>query len=297
MGSQTTLRALVSVPTSIVFSALLLGAGCADPPDPVATVSLGVNRASVPLGGPIELSIRFVVSPRVEEIAGDYRVLVHFLNPDEELMWAADHDLPTPTSEWRPGQTIEYTHRTTVPMYPYVGEAMVAVGLYSASTGERLTLAAAEEVEQQAYLGTTINLEPQAESSFLLYEAGWHPSELSAETNRQWRWTSERASLSFRNPRSDAVLYLELEGRPDLFDTSQTVDVVEEEALQRILIDSPGVQFVEVDLSADQLGDRETVTLELLVDPTFVPAEVAGGSSGDTRRLGVRVFYAFLEPR
>lgn len=296
VGPQRTRRSLVSTPAGLFFSVLLFGAGCAEQAEPVATVSLGVNRASVPLGGPIELAVRFVASPRLEGVDGDYRVLVHFLNSDQDLMWAADHDLPTPTSDWRPGQTIEYTHRTTVPMYPYVGEATVAVGLYSASTGERLALAA-EDLGQRAYRGTTIELEPQAESSFLLYEGGWHPSELNRETNRQWRWTSERASLSFRNPRSNAVLYLELEGRPDLFDDPQKIDVVGEETLQQILVDSPGLQFVEVELEADQLGDEETVTIDLLVDPTFVPAETTSGASEDNRRLGVRVFYAFLEPR
>ena len=296
MDPQRTRCAPGSIPAGIVFSLLLFGTGCAEQAEPVGTVSLGVNRSSVPLGGPIELNIRFVASPRLEGIDGDYRVLVHFLNSDEDLMWVADHDLPTATSDWRPGQTIEYTHRTTVPMYPYVGEATVSVGLYSASTGERLPLVA-EDLGQRAYRGTTIEIEPQAESSFLLYEGGWHPRELNRETNQQWRWTSERASLSFWNPRSNAVLYLELEGRPDLFDDPQKVDVVGEEPSQQILIDSPGSQFVEVELGADQLGDGETVTIDLLVDPTFVPAEVTSGASEDRRRLGVRVFYAFLEPR
>ena len=148
---------------------LIAGSGCAAPGDPVATVAVGVNRPTVPLGGPIELSFRFVASPRLDGIDEDYRVLVHFLDTDGELMWADDHEPPVPTSAWQSGQAISYTRHTVVPMYPYIGEATIAVGLYSAESGERLILAG-EELGQRAYHGAVLNLEPQAGSSFLLYE-------------------------------------------------------------------------------------------------------------------------------
>jgi hypothetical protein len=37
------------------------------------------------------------------------------------------------------------------------------------------------------------------------------------------------------------------------------------------------------------------VELRLVADKTFVPALEAGGSSGDSRELGVRVFHAFVQ--
>ena len=137
-------------------------------------------------------------------------------------MWESDHDPPIPTSAWQSGQTISYTHRAVVPMYPYIGEVTVAVGLYSTTTGQRLLLAG-EDRGQRAYRGTVLNLEPQAESSFLLYEEGWHQEEYDPDSSLQWRWTSEHASLSFRNPRSDAVLFLQVDGRPDLVDGPQQI--------------------------------------------------------------------------
>ena len=251
----------------------------------------------MPLGGPIELSIRFVASPRLQTFEEDYRVLVHFLDADGDLMWAEDHDPPVPTTAWLPGQTISYTRRATVPMYPYIGEVTVAVGLYATSTGERVMLAG-ENLGQRAYHGTVLNLEPQAGSNFLLYEDGWHTDEFDPDSNQQWRWTSEHASLSFRNPRSDAVLYLQFDGPPDLFDTPQRVNILMGDvALHEIVVDSREPQFEELELQASQLGDRETVRLDLHVDPTFVPSEVPDNDTDDDRRLGVRVYYAFLEPR
>ena len=276
---------------------LIAGSGCAEPGDPVATVAVGVNRPTVPLGGPIELSFRFVASPRLDGIDEDYRVLVHFLDTNGDLMWADDHEPPVPTSAWQSGQAISYTRHTVVPMYPYIGEATIAVGLYSAESGERLILAG-EELGQRAYHGTVLNLEPQAGSSFLLYEDGWYNDEFDPEANLQWRWTSDRASLSFRNPRADAVLYLRFDGRPDLSPNGQqrvTIRIADD-VVHELFLESRDPQFARLQLGASQLGDSETARIDLDINPTFVPSEIPNSTSVDDRRLGVRVYYAFLEP-
>ena len=69
------------------------------------------------------------------ELHGDYRVIVHFLDADEELMWTDDHNPAMPTTQWKPGQTVEYTRTMFVPVYPYIGTATVRMGLYSPSDG------------------------------------------------------------------------------------------------------------------------------------------------------------------
>ena len=45
------------------------------------------------------------------------------------------------STQWKPGQSIEYTRMMFVPIYPYVGKASVNVGLYSPKTQKRLPLA------------------------------------------------------------------------------------------------------------------------------------------------------------
>ena len=54
--------------------------------------------------------------------------MVHVVDADEELMWTDDHNPPVPTTQWKPGQTVEYTRTVFVPIYPYVGEATIQVG-------------------------------------------------------------------------------------------------------------------------------------------------------------------------
>ena len=282
----------LAVPVAL---AVTLVVGCSQPPPPVAVPSLTVDRTSVPLGGPLELSLRFDTPPELEPLADDYRVFVHFLSIDGELLWTEDHDPAVPTSRWRPGDTIEYTRAVTIPTYPYLGEVTLAVGLYVPETGERLPMAG-EDIGQAAYRVATLEIEPQHESSFLVYEDGWYGTELSSDGRNDWRWTSARAVIAFRNPDSDVRLILELDGRPDLFEEPQRLAlVVGEHTLQELILDTNlPVSFDEV-VSATELGREEVVRLELRVDKTFVPAELDGGSQ-DTRELGVRVFVAYIEP-
>ena len=279
----------------MAFSVVLASCSAVIPDDPVATVTMNLDRSVVPLGGPVTLAVQFVVSSELEPLTEDFRVMVHFLDSNGDMMWAADHDPSTPTSQWQPGQTISYTRRSRVPMYPYVGEAVVAVGLYSPATGERLALTG-EPLGQRAYQATTVFLEPQAESSFVMYQDGWHNNEVDPDNDLQWRWTTQQASLSFRNPGTDSVLYLELDGRPDLFPGGQDVQFrIGDDVVYDIRLDSQEREFHEIPVTVGQFGDGDTVTLDLYIDKTFAPAVVSGAESDDQRNLGVRVFYAFLE--
>ena len=78
-------------------------------PPPVATPSFSVKQTRVPLGSPVEVTYKFVVEPNAPEIPENFRVFVHFLDADNERMWTDDHDPPVPTTQWKPGQIIEYT--------------------------------------------------------------------------------------------------------------------------------------------------------------------------------------------
>jgi len=274
-----------------------LSAACAEPAPPVAVPAVTADRVSVPLGAPLELTFRFDVLPTPDPIPEDYRVLVHFLDTDEDLLWTEDHEPPVPTHDWEPGRTITYTRRVILPMYPYRGDAIIAVGLYSPSTNQRLSLSG-QDLGQRAYRVGTVRLEPMPESSFLTYRGGWHPAEVSPDDpHQQWRWTAQEAAVTFRNPRTDAVLYVDLAGRPDLFPTPQEVSVViDGRVVHRLMADRAERTFHRVPLSAPDLGTGNPVSLALRIDKTFVPSKLPGESATDDRELGIRVFYVFVEP-
>ena len=110
---------------------------------PVATPSVTFSRDRVALGSPVKLTYRSQVAANAT-FDGTTGCSSTCSIPDGEQLWTDDHLPPTPTTQWKPGQTVEYTRTVFVPNYPYIGEAKVRIGLYSQADGKRLALAAPE---------------------------------------------------------------------------------------------------------------------------------------------------------
>jgi hypothetical protein len=266
------------------------------PAPPLATPSLTLNHDKAPLGSPIDIHYKFVVANDAK-FPEDYRVMVHVVDADEELIFAFDHNPPVPTSQWKPGQTIEYTKTVFIPIYPYVGEASIQVGLHSTINQKRVPLAG-EDVGQRAYKVARIQLQPQTENVFMVFKDGWHPAEV-AEHNAmvEWQWTKKQATLSFKNPKKDCVLYLDVDNPGSVFNEAQQVQVhLGGKLVDEFTLQPKQPELRKVALKADQLGAADVAELVISVDKTYVPA-VINASFKDPRELGVRVFHAFLDPR
>ncbi len=284
----------------VVAVALSVVAGCQKTEDnqpPVATATFASSKARVALGGPLDLTYRFVVAADAPAFDKEYRVLVHFLDSDEQLMWTDDHQPPTSTRDWKPGQRIEYTRTMFVPQYPYMGEAIVRIGLYDPETGVRLPLAG-ESDGQRAYKAGTIELLPAADNVFVQFKDGWHNAEVAAENAQvEWQWTKQVATLSLRNPRRDATFFLHFDGRPNLV-PGQTVTVrIGDQVLDTHALAGDDEVIRRIPVTAGQFGPDENVDLTIEVNQAFVPAQTPAAKSSDPRELGIRVFHAFVEPR
>jgi hypothetical protein len=293
---QTALRIPVSrkfVRSSLFLALVLLPViGCRREEvsgPPVATPSLTLGRDRVAIGSPLKLTYKFQVAPDAKFDA-DYIVFVHVLDPEGESLWNDDHQPPTPTSRWKPGETIEYTRTIFVPNYPYIGEAAIRLGLYQKET--RLPMSGTEAGRRE-YVVAKVQLLPQSENVFLIYKEGWHPAEVAADNPAsEWQWTQKRATISFKNPKRDATFYLEYDARIDLFTPPQQVTVlVGGQPIGTFAADSKQPKLVTFPVSAPQFGTGEMAEVAIEVDKTFKP----GG--GDTRELGIRVFHAFVEPK
>lgn len=257
---------------------------------PVATPSLSMNHDRVPIGSPVKLTYTFQVADNAK-FDGDYTVFVHVLDPEGERLWTDDHPPQTPTSQWKPGQKIEYTRTIFVPNYPYIGEANIRMGLYS---GEKRLPLNGQEASRREYVVGKFQLLPQSENIFLIYKEGWHPAEVaSSNPADEWQWTKKTATLSFRNPKKNATFYLEYDARTDLFTPPQQVTVrLGDQTLGSFPADSRERRLMTFPITAAQLGGGDMAEIFIDVDRTFTP-----GGGGDTRELGIRVFHAFVDPR
>jgi hypothetical protein len=278
-----------------VLAGLAAACGGAAPDAPaVATPEVTVAKDRVPAGSPVEITYRFTVAPDAT-FDGDYWVMMHVVDADGERMWGDDHQPPVPTSQWKPGQTVEYTRTVFAPIFPYIGEAGINVGLYMPATQVRLPLGG-EHVGQRAYRVGSFQLLPQTDNLFTVFKEGWHPAEVAPEdTLIEWQWTKREATLAFRNPKKDAKFYLDLDN-PATYAGAQRVTVaLGEQTVDEFTLQGGARTLRTVSLPAATLGAEDITELRITVDPPFTPAQTSGSNSTDPRELGVRVFHAFVE--
>ena len=289
---------LVLCSAAFVLAGFASGCRNASPAEAaVATPTVRINHSRAAAGSPLELTYTFVVA-KDTKIPGDYRVMLHVVDTDDELMWTDDHNPPVPTSAWKPGETIEYTRTVFVPVFPYVGNATLQVGLYSTSDQRRLSLAG-EDTGQRAYKVGSLDLLPQTENLPTMFKDGWHPAE-TAEPNATvgWQWTKKDATLAFKNPRKDSVFYLELDSPVAELHGPQQVQVkLGGQPVDEFTLVPNELQLRKIKLPAERLGTVDMAELQISVDKTFVPAAVNPSASKDPRELGVRVFHAFVDSR
>ena len=278
-----------------------LGAGAcarnAEDAPPVATPTVTLSRSEVAVGTPVDVTYRFAVAPDAPPFPEDSLVFVHFLDADRERMWDDDHAPPTPTSQWQPGSTIEYTRTVFVPKFPYVGPTTVEVGVYSPASGDRLPLAG-QDSGMRAYRVATFAMSVQSDNLFVIFKDGWHETEVADDGAQEWQWSRKRGTIAFRNPKTDAVLLLEVDQPVMAFTEPQQVKVrAGDVLLDSFTLPVGARQLRRIALPAAQLGGAENVELSIAVDRTFVPASIPDLRSADPRELGARVFRAYVEER
>ena len=297
MQRRETVRGLV---TACVLTAMaVMAAACSKAEDttpPVGTMQVTLSRPKAALGSPIEVTYKFTVAQNAPSL-GQRRVFVHFLDADEELMWTDDHDPPTPTAEWKPGQTVEYTRTMFIPSYPYVGAAKVVAGLYTPGQNDRLKLSN-EDRGDRSYKVADFELLPQTENIFVIFKDGWHPAEVVTEgTGRtEWQWTKKEATIAFRNPKRDVTLVLQVDNPATGPNAAQNVTVqIGDQVLQTIQLAKENAPVLKFPVTAAQLGTGDMVEMKFVADKTFVPALDQSLKSGDPRELGARFFHVFIQ--
>jgi hypothetical protein len=221
---------------------------------------------------------------------------VHFLDSHEVPLFDDDHMPVPPPSTWEPGQTYTYTRTRFVPVYPYVGEVEVRMGLYPyPGRGERPALKG-EDRGFREYKVADLELLPQTENIFLVYKEGWHNPESHPENPSIERtWTEKEALTSFKNPGKDVIVYLEADTCVKCFTGTPeaTLSVGNNVGLQ-FPVEEARVFLKKVRVSAEDLGDEEWVDLRLAMNESFVPNQLDPPLNDDDRELGLNVYHLYV---
>ena len=255
--------------------------------------SFSMSRARAPLGSAVEVTYTWVAEAEAKKVPGDYRAMVHFLDTHRVMLFEDDHAPTPPTSQWEPGKTYTYTRTKFIPIYPYVGEVEVRMGLTPPSgRGERIALKG-QDAGLREYQVAKIELLPQTENIFLVYKEGWHTPEASPDNPGLERtWTKKEALVSFKNPRKDIIVYIEADTNTKLVNQPQALTMsIGKTGLHRP-VENSEVFLEKVRFKAADLGDAEWVDLRLSTNYSFVPKDL--GFNQDWRELGLLVYHLYV---
>ena len=257
---------------------------------------ISFNRTRVPLGSPLEITYTWTLDAQARKLPQDYRALVHFLDSHEIMLFEDDHTPTPPPSQWEPGKTYTYTRTKFVPIYPYVGDVEVRMGLYPhPGRGERPALKG-DDAGMREYRVSKLELLPQTENIFLVYKDGWHNPEPHPENPAVERtWTKKEALVSFKNPKKDVVVYLEADTSPKFFPQPPTLTVAVGSKVGLALpVESSEVFVKKIKVKAEDLGNEEWVDLRLMMNQSFVPKLLVPPLNNDDRELGLLKYQLYV---
>jgi len=254
--------------------------------------SFTINRPRAPLGSAVEITYNWSVEPSAKKLGKDYKALVHFLDSHGVMLFDDDH-LPTPaTTAWEPGKSYSYTLTKFIPIYPYVGDSEVRMGLYR--DRERVALKG-EDAGMQEYKVGKIELLPQTENIFLVYKEGWHnPESRTDNPGLEVTWTKKDALVSFKNPKKDVIVYLEADTNAKAFDAPPVLTIAVAGKIGLVVpVENSEVFLKKIRVKAADLGSDEWVDLRLSMNQSFVP-KLKGVNATDDRELGLMVYHLYV---
>jgi hypothetical protein len=253
-----------------------------------------VNRTRAPLGSVVEVTYTWQLEPTAKKLTVDHRSFVHFVDSHGVMLFDDDHGpVPSPAT-WEPGKSYSYTRTKFIPIYPYVGDVEVRMGLHPVPKGERVALKG-EDAGLREYKVAKMELLPQTENIFLVYKEGWYNPESSANNPSLERtWTKKDALVSFKNPKKDVVVYLEADTNYKAFDAPPVLTVaVGGKSGLVIPIDDSEVFLKKIKVKAADLGAQDWVDLRLSMNQSFVP-KARGVNAADDRELGLMVYHLYV---
>ncbi len=281
---------------ALALVATVAAVGCAADETPQVDVQVRLDLPeSAALGEPLDIGYEWTPASDFGAPADDYRIFVHMIDPDGNILLQDDHYPPQPTSQWRGGQAEEYRRWYDPPNTIEAEYLDFVVGLYSEDTAARVRDAAGDWAEGVQVHRMGVRADDV--SGIPLYMEGWHPPEqvedLGPPEPREWRWSEQTSRAVFTNLRKDAVLHLRAHGPFDEVGAQEVVLRIGGNEVANIAVTGADEFLERIAIPASAMGDNEWVELNLEVTPALVPQEL-DPSSLDDRQLGLQVFSMYL---
>ena len=270
--------------------ALAVAAACGGGPE-VARLDVvpAIDLAdSVPLGEPLNLRYSWTPGAGFEAPSEDYQVFMHMVDPQGNIVLQDDHYPSEPTSQWRAGGTVAYSHWMYPPEVEYLD---IVLGLYSMDG--RAEIRSGEEWAEAVTIHR-LNIRADDMSGIPVFMDGWHPQEEVTEpVPLKWRWTNAEAHAVFTNPRKDAVLHLRAHGPFDEVGAQTIILLLGETEVARVEVTAADEFMERIDLPVAAMGDNDWIELTMRVEPPLRLQDL-DPTSQDDRTLGIQVFHLYM---
>lgn len=278
---------------TILILVIFILNSCSRKGEIIPAISLSKDVAT--MGSVLEAEYNFKVPPNAKIPEYDGIIFIHFIDPDNNIVFTDDHSPSTPTSQWKPNENYSYKRFIFVPSDILAGEYKIRLGIYDPSgKNERIPLNA-KEIRDRSYELTKLTIKAPL-WDLAKFEEGWYETERSAEDPFiQWRWIQSKAIVYLLNPIKDTKLYLSLEADPEYAPDKKieaTIKINDNE-IDKILIEENKKIDKIIPISKDIAKTDKYMKCEINVSSTFVPNQV--GFSNDNRELGIKVYHLVIE--
>ncbi len=256
---------------------------------------IALNKGVVTMGSVLEAEYSFKVLPNSKIPNYDGIVFVHFLDPDNNIVFTDDHNPPKPTSQWKAGENYSYKRNIYIPSDILSGEYKIRLGIYDpAGKRDRVPLRA-REIKDRSYELAKLTIKAPL-WDLIKYEEGWYEVEHSAEDPFiQWRWTKGKAIAYLLNPLKDTKLHISYEGNPE-YAPDKKIKVIfkinDNEIEESYIEDNKKIDKI-ISIAKDLAKDDRYIKFEIDVSSVFIPKDV--GHSDDTRELGIKIYRLIIE--
>lgn len=253
---------------------------------------------SVPLGEPLRLAWTWTPGPEFAAPSEDYKIFVHLIDPQGNILLQDDHYPAEPTSQWKSGQPVSYERWLYVPELA-VDSVDIVAGLYALDAAGAVRGRAeirGPEGWQDAPVIHKLGIRQDDVSGIPVYMTGWHPEEINTGSAKhdKWRWSEDVARVVFTNPQRDAVLHLQGHSPVDEIGGPQTIVLkVGAQELTRLEITNADDFLQRIPVPASIMDQSEWLELNFEVSPHLVP-KTLDPASEDERKLGLQVFFLYL---
>ena len=253
---------------------------------------------SLPAGSPLDIGFTWTPGASFEAPADDYRVFVHLIDPDGNMIEQDDHFPTLPTSQWTAGEPVTY-RRWIYPSADFDPDYVdFFIGLYDGQAGGEQVATMHDGALQNRPLVHTVVIRGDDRGGLPVAVDGWNEKEISLssenEHEREWTWMRKTGVVAFGNPRGPSTLHLRAQSPVDFLSGPQTVTLsIGDREIANFEV-ADGAPYLErFEIPADALGDGDWIEIALEVSEAFVPAQIDSEST-DTRELGLQVFWIYL---